>query len=295
MTFPNFLGLTGRACSFDTAEALILPVPYEATVTYEHGTARGPAAIVKASQHVELYDREYEVEPAPIYGIHTLAALDLPSDMAPAMQEIAAAVARAAASGKLIVVLGGEHTITAGVVRGLVEVVGDLTVVQLDAHSDLRQEYRGSPYNHACVARRLLDDHRIEQILQLGVRSVSTEEVAFVRDNPSRVRTWYVEEIHDGAWSDEFTARVTGRNVHVTVDVDGLDPGLVPATGTPEPDGLVWREALDIVRATTSSANVVGIDCVELAPHAGQHAADFAVARLLYKSITYALKGRGGA
>jgi agmatinase len=296
MSTPNFLDLPEAASAFDGAGALVLPVPYEATVTYGRGTAGGPAAILEASAQVELYDRELGSEPALEHGVHTLPAVEPPAEPAEAVAAIAGAVSRARGTRKLVVVLGGEHAITAGVVRGLIE-SGDtpLTVVQLDAHCDLRDEYAGSPYNHACVARRLLDETAVEQVLQLGVRSVDVEEVEFARAHPDRVRTWYAEQVHENTWRNELAERVSGRRVHLTLDVDALDPAVVPATGTPEPDGLGWRQALDIVRTTAYAGRIVAIDCVELAPRPGQHAADFAVAKLLYKAMTYAMDGNSHA
>lgn len=289
----NFLGLEGPAARLDGASVLVLPVPFEETVSYGAGTERGPAAIIEASRQIELYDREHDREPALDYGVHTLPSLRLPPDPAAALEQIGTAVARHAASGKLVVALGGEHTISAGVNRGLLEALGGpLTVVQIDAHCDLRDEYDGSPYSHACAARRMLDDTRVEQVLQLGVRSVDVSEVAYRRSNPSRVRTWHAEEVHEGDWATELRARLAGRRVHLTIDVDGLDPAIVPATGTPEPGGLTWTEALDVLRTVAAAAPVVGIDCVELAPQPGLHAADFAVSKLLYKAITYSMNRR---
>ena len=290
----DFLGLGAEHSGFERARVVVLPVPLEATVSWGGGTAGGPAAIVAASQQVELYDREHGTEPALDYGVHTLDALQL-AQLAPeaAVERIAAAVAGVARSGKLVVALGGEHTISAGVSRGLLDALGGpLTVVQIDAHSDLRDSYEDSPYSHACVARRMLDDARVEQVLQLGVRSVDVEEVAFARAQPERVHVWYAEAIHEDRWREEFERRVAGRRVHLTIDVDGLDPGIVPATGTPEPGGLSWAQTLDIIRTTARAATaIVGIDCVELAPQPGLHAADFAVAKLVYKTMTYALNG----
>ena len=288
----NFLGLQEPHATLEAARVLILPVPLEATTSWGHGASDGPQAIIAASQQVELYDREHDREPALEYGIHTLPALAPSDDPAVAVAEIAAAVADAAASGRLVVALGGEHTISAGVNHGLLDALGGpLTVVQLDAHSDLRAAYEGTPFSHACVARRILEDPRVEQVLQLGVRSIDAEEVAFARASDARVRTWYAEAIHEGGWREEFVARVRGRRVHLTIDVDGLDPAIVPATGAPEPDGLSWREALEIVSTTAAEGSIIGIDCVELAPQPGLHHADFAVATLLYKTITYALNG----
>lgn len=290
----DFLGLDDEHSGLERSRVLVLPLPLEATVSYGGGTARGSAAIVEASQQVELYDREHDAEPALAYGVHTLDALDL-AGLAPeaAVDRIGAAVATAAGTGKLVVALGGEHTISAGVSRGLLDALGGpLTVVQLDAHSDLRDAYEGEPYSHACVARRMLDDERVEQVLQLGVRSVDAEEVAFARANPERVRVWYAEEVHEDRWHEELAARLSDRRVHLTIDVDALDPAVVPATGTPEPGGLSWSQALDVIRTTArSSAQIVGIDCVELAPQPGSHVSEFAVAKLVYKTMTYALQG----
>lgn len=284
----NFLGLEAEYGDFAHAGVLVLPIPFEATVSYGHGTAGGPEAILVASQQVELYDREYDEEPVLRYGVHTLPALELPDDPAAAVAAIRAAVAEAARSGKLIVALGGEHTVSVGVGFGLLDALGGpLTVVQIDAHSDLRDQYEGTPYSHACIARRLLESPQIEQVLQLGIRSVCTEEVAFARSHPDRVSIWYAEAVHDGSWRKAFIERVKGRRVFLTIDVDGLDPSIVPATGTPEPDGLTWRETLDILRTLNEHAEVIGIDCVELAPLPGLHMADFAVAKLVYKAISY--------
>lgn len=286
----NFLGLPAPWSNRDAAGVWILPIPYEATVSYGHGTVGGPAAIIAASQQVELYDREFDREPALDFGIHTLPALDVPLQPGQAVDAIAQAVAAAAAPGRLLVGLGGEHTVSVGFGRGLLRALdGPLTVVQIDAHSDLRDEYDGSPYSHACMARRLLDEIGIEQVLQLGIRSVCPEEVALARSQPERIRVWYAEDVHDGGWQAELIERVRGRRIFLTIDVDGLDPAVIPSTGTPEPDGLSWREALAILRTVAEHARIVGLDCVELAPVPGQHAADFAAAKLVYEAISYAM------
>jgi agmatinase len=293
MTNNNFLGLPEEISNFDRAGVLVLPLPFEATVSYGGGTVDGPGAIISASQQVELYDREFDGEPALAYGVHTLAAPALSADPAEAVAQIAAATAAAARSGKLLVGLGGEHTVSVGFGRGILAALGGpLTVVQIDAHSDLRDEYEDSAYSHACIARRLLEDERIEQVLQLGIRSVCSEEVEFVRTHPDRARVWYAEQVHEGDWRSELIARIHGKRVFLTIDVDGLDPSIVPATGTPEPDGLTWRETLAILRTVTAHAEVVALDCVELAPTAGLHMADFAVAKLLYKTISYVMNAR---
>jgi N1-aminopropylagmatine ureohydrolase len=287
----TFLDLSGQEADVETAGVLVLPIPLEETVTWGRGTSRGPAAIIDASTQVELYDREFDLEPALVYGVHTLPAVRLPWGASAAVEAIELAVTTAASRGKLLVGLGGEHTMSVGFGRGLLRAMeGPLTVVQIDAHSDLRDEYEGSPYNHACVARRLLESSGIEQVLQLGIRSVDVEEVEFARANADRLRIWFAEDVHAGTWREELRDRLGGKRVYLTIDVDGLDPAVVPATGTPEPDGLSWSEALEIIRTVADVAPIVGIDCVELAPRPGQHAADFAVAKLLYKTISYAMR-----
>ncbi len=288
----NFLGLLPETAAYETAQVLVLPIPLEATVSYGSGTAVAPQAIITASQQVELYDREFDREVALEVGIHTLPPLALPQDVAEAIQIIRRATAVAAHSGKLVVGLGGEHTVSYGFGLGLLDALGNpLTVVQLDAHSDLRHSYEGSPYSHACVARRLFETSGISQILQLGIRSVCPEEVALVRAHPDRLRVWYAEEVHAGHWREGLCARVQGQRVYLTIDVDGLDTAVIPATGTPEPDGLSWRQTLDIIRTVAQHAHIVALDCVELAPIPGLHHADYATARLVYKALTYALLG----
>ncbi len=209
------------------------------------------------------------------------------------MAQIAAAAQDAAAAGQLLLGLGGEHTVTVGLVRGVAAALGGpLTVVQIDAHADLRDSYQGSALSHACVARRLIELDEVDQLLQLGVRAVSREEVAFARAYPEPIRLWYADDIHGGGWQAELRRRLAGRRVYLTLDVDGLDPSVVSATGTPEPGGLTWSEALEILRLVTDLAQVVAMDCVELAPVPGQHHSDYAVARLLYKAMSYVMAAR---
>ncbi len=291
MSIPdNFLGLPPELSDPQRAAVHILPIPFEATVSYGGGTAKGPRAIITASQQVEFYDREFGLEPVLNFGIHTLPALKLPHDPAAAFPLIEEAAAQLAPACRLPVALGGEHSITAPFVRGILQTNTEpITILQIDAHSDLRHTYEGTPYSHASVARRLLEHPQIEQILQIGIRSVCPEEVQFARENPQRVRVWYTEDTHNRNWLLELASRLQGRRVYITLDVDGLDPAIIPATGTPEPDGLTWQQTLEILRLTAKFSTIIGIDCVELAPVTGLHYADFATAKLLYKAITYAL------
>ncbi len=291
----NFLGLPETASSLESSRAVILPIPYEATVSYGAGTALGPQAIITASQQVELFDREFNAEPAMAYGIHTLPAVDTSGPARTVLNKIAETVALHAGEGKFVVGLGGEHTVSLGVGRGLLKTFGEpLSVVQIDAHCDLRDQYEDSHFSHACVTRRLIELHGIDQVLQLGIRSLSTEEIDFAREHPDNVRIWYAEDVQAGDWKAELVARTRDRNIFLTIDVDGLDPAIVPATGTPEPDGLTWAETLEILRIVAGSGRIVGMDCVELAPVEGLHASDFAVAKLVYKAISLALFNQKG-
>ena len=297
----GFLGLPEEARRPAASRVHVLPVPLERSVSYGAGTAAGPAAIIEASRQVELFDRALGGEPALAYGIHTLPPIPVErGTVEEILARVQAAVAGIAAAGKLPVVLGGEHTVTIGPVRALAAARGGargtpLAVVQVDAHADLRGEYQGSPYSHACVMRRLVEETGCE-LTQVGIRSLCAEEDAFIKGQPGRVRTFFADEIHAdpaGGWLGELAARLAGRSVYLTIDVDGLDPSVVPATGTPEPGGLSWQQAMALLETVAAAAGeIVGIDCVELAPAPGLHAADFAVAKLLYRAISLSLRRR---
>ena len=287
----NFLGLDAQHSAYESSAALILPIPYEGTVSYGQGTREGPRAIIHASQQVELYDRELDDEPALSYGVHTLPALaPVVSGPAAMVDAIAACAEEHLRSGKLLVGLGGEHTVSAGMARAVQAVHGDFVLVQIDAHSDLREEYEGSPYSHASVARRVLDMGAT--IAQFGIRSICREEIDLIRSEPDRLRVWFAEDVHAGGHLEALAEIVGGRKVFLTIDLDGFDPALVAATGTPEPGGLSWEQVLAIVRTVARAGEVVAVDCVELAPIPGQHASDFLAAKLIYKTIGLVLSSR---
>lgn len=289
MVERGFLGLDAEEAGAATAEVSILPVPLEATVSYGGGTARGPRAILEASCQVEIYDREFGGEPVFEYGIETLPPVELPPGQEVAMAAIERAVGAIVSRGRMPVSLGGEHTVTLGCVRGVLGASpGPLTVVQVDAHADLRDKYEGDPLSHACVSRRLAEEPEVEGILQLGLRSVDGEQVEFARRESHRIRQWFADDMRTSDWRSELAQRVAGRRVYLTLDVDGLDPAFVPATGTPEPGGLSWFDVLDIVRIAARESEIVALDCVELAPAPGLHASDFTAAKLVYKAVSYA-------
>jgi agmatinase len=293
----GFLDLPAELQDPLRAQVHVLPIPYEATVSYGEGTREGPAAIIAASHEVEMYEAQFDGEPCLSWGVHTMPALAAdwrtPEEMMPA---VAAAAEPVAHSGKLLVALGGEHSITPAIVRGVRLATGEpLAVVQIDAHADLRDSFHGTRHSHACAMRRSLEE--TEGILvQLGIRSCSGEEASFIRANSDRITVWRAEEIHaarPGAFLRQLSKRLAGRRIYLTIDVDGLDPSVVPATGTPEPDGLGWRQCCNILRAVAEAGEVVAMDCVELAPRPGLHASEFSVARLLYLTIAHVMRARG--
>jgi agmatinase len=290
----NFLGLPDVLASAERARAWVLPIPFESTTSYGAGTRDGPAAIITASRQVEFYDRELDGEPALSMGIHTLNPLAMvhssPKAMLAAIEEAVARILNGSPAPQILGILGGEHTITSGAVRGLARHCGmdDLVAVQIDAHADLRDEYQGSRFSHACAARRILETC---PIFQVGVRSISAEEEHF-RRGLRRVKTVFADHVQ-ASGSDhlaDLAAFVRGKTVYLTIDLDGLDPSIMPAVGTPEPGGLSWEQTLDIVRVVCGEADRVPVfDIVELAPVPGLRGPDFLAAKLTYKIMCLAL------
>ena len=290
-TPENFLGLEGECATYDGAQVVVLPIPYEATVSFGQGARSGPRAIINASRQVELYDREFDREMAYDYGVHTLPALAPHAAGPEAMVEAIHACAREhLAAGKMLVGLGGEHSISSGFARAIHDVHGDFVLVQIDAHSDLRDNYDGSPYSHASVARRIAELGA--PILQFGIRSICLEEMDYIRATPDTTRVWFNDDVHAGGHLPELAARIKGKKVFLTIDVDGFDPSIIPATGTPEPHGLTWVQVLDIVKTVCSNSTVVAFDCVELAPIPGMHSSEFITAKLVYKVINHIMHQR---
>ncbi|HEX6939960.1 MAG TPA: agmatinase [Longimicrobiales bacterium] len=286
----NFLGLDEAASGFERARAVILPVPYEATTSFGAGAARGPSAILEASRYIELYDQELDAEPYEV-GVATLPSLELTgAGPAEAVAELRAAYDALldAAPDKFVIMLGGEHSITSAPVLAWADRLKRdggrrLSVLQIDAHTDLRPEYEGSPYSHASVMHRV---HERVNIVAVGIRALTREERELARRSDD-IHLFFADDIHDGeAWMDDVLARL-GDDVYITFDVDGLDPSLVPSTGTPEPGGLSWYPTLKLLRRVFRERNVVAADVVELAPIPGMHAPDFLVAKLVYKMIGY--------
>jgi agmatinase len=290
MSYPNFLGL--KSLPVKDAEAVIAPIPYEATTTYGGGCRLGPEAILNASQQVELWDEEYNWDPSAAIGLATALSI-LPEAAGPQamLDKIKRVVQPWTAQGKLLCALGGEHTITAALVQVLLTKHPDLQVVALDAHADLRERYDGTPLSHACVMRRVYETGR--PLTLMGVRSYSEEERQFMRVAP-RFTLFQARELNTAeGWRRglEHLANLRGP-VYLSIDADALDPGIMPAVGTPEPGGLSYQQALDIIQTIARRGPVVGLDLVELAPIPGQRVSEFTAARLLYKALGYIYHAR---
>jgi agmatinase len=287
-----FLGLDEAASDFETAGAVILPVPYESTTSYGGGTRAGPAAIIEASRYLELYDQEMDAEVGAEVGVHTLPAVELTrAGATPAMAELREVHDRVleAAGERFVIMLGGEHSVSGPAILSHAERRSDrLTVLQMDAHADLRASYEGSPHSHASVMARVLD---AADVVGVGLRAVSAEEIEVARGREGITMVWADDMWHDDAWMDRALAAL-GPNVYLSFDVDYFDPSLVPSTGTPEPGGGDWYRTLRFLRRVFAERHVVGCDVVELAPTPGLHAPNFLVAKLVYKLLAYRFQHR---
>jgi agmatinase len=285
----NFLGLPGRYSRYETARFAVLPVPYDSTTSFQTGTRNGPAAILEASKQVELFDEELEAE-CHRSGVATLDAV-MPNMAGPAAmhEELFKFARKIVRDGKFLLALGGEHGISSALVRAVLSRHKKLSVLQIDAHCDLRDSYEGTPYSHACVMRRVLDLGA--SIVPVGIRNVSAEEHRFLKGK--RIPLVTARECQmDDTWIDRVLDAL-GDTVYVTVDVDGFDPAFAPGTGTPEPGGLHWFDVTALLRLVCAEKNVVGADVVEVMPIPGQAVTEFLAARLAYKIIAY-VSTRGG-
>ena len=272
-----------------SARAVVIPFGLEASVSYGSGTAAGPAAIIAASQQLELYDEELGCEPYLKYGVAAVREPIIAQPLAAALDQVADIVGRVLAAGKFPLVLGGEHSLTAGAIRPFAERYQDLIVLQFDAHGDLRDGYLGEPLSHASAMRRVLDSPRI-QLVSIGIRAVCEAEAHFYEANRDRIAIHWAKD--QARWDvEEILKSLHGRPVYITFDIDALDAAVMPATGTPTPGGLGYWQALSIVRRACEVGNVVGADLVEFAPIKGFHAYDYTAAALAYKLLSYALAG----
>ena len=280
----NFLGIPDDEAKYQDSRGVVVPVPWEATVSYGAGTAKGPAAILDASRYVELYDEVLREEPYRKGGIHTAPAVDVSGgDVIAFLDGLESVAARLFADGKFPVFLGGEHSLTTAPVRAAKSAFEDLSVLQFDAHADLRESYEGTPWSHAAVMRRV---HELGvPAVPLGIRAISVEEAEFLHDEDMPV-FWSHRIAHGEEWMDTVLNTLSDT-VYITFDVDYFDPSLIPATGTPEPGGGFWHETMRFLGYVFQEKNVVGMDVVELAPIAGLHAPDFVIARLVHRCLGY--------
>ncbi len=275
--------------SLENAKAVVLPVPYEGTATYGKGTALGPAAILEASTQVEFYDIELKRNICEDVPAHTLDALEVDDDPEKTAKLVEETVREMVKSGKRPVILGGEHSITPGAVAGLGE--KDFSVLQIDAHSDLRDSYEGKRYSHACAMRRVGDITK--STVQVGIRSMCYEEAEYIKENKLEDSIFYADDLlrkkKDGMLDKKDIEKMVSQlkeKVYVTVDIDGFDPSVVPGTGTPEPGGLLWHDVLDIMRAVAKK-EVLGFDIVEVSPIPNSNVSEFTAAKLAYKMMGY--------
>lgn len=279
----NFLGLDEQESRLDKSRYVILPVPYEFTTTYGHGTVLGPAAIVEASQEVELFDDELKTEPYRA-GIHTAELVEVIRESPHKQNQVVyRRYVELVQRGKVVCMLGGEHSITYGTVKACLEKFPKLTVLQIDAHADLRDSYLGDPHNHACVMRRVRD--LTDKTVSVGIRNYSTEEHHYIQEHHVRIFSAY-EMSRSSDWIEKVAECLNG-DIYITFDLDAFDPSLVPAVGTPEPGGLSWYDAVGLLRQVISKCNLVGFDVMELSPIEGEIASNFTAAKLVYKIIAY--------
>jgi N1-aminopropylagmatine ureohydrolase len=266
---------------YEKAKAIIIPAPFEGTVSWKTGTVNGPDAVHEASPNIELYDPDLDSEPY-LCGIHGLAPLDIPEKAEDAVNKVFETVSLELKNDKTPVIVGGEHSLTSGSVRACLEKYPDLSVLQLDAHADLRDKYEGNKYSHACVMRRIADLGI--DFVQAGIRSMSKEENDWlVHYNKKIISSRFILENPD--WTKTVLAGLSD-NIYLTFDVDVLDPAYMPSTGTPEPGGISYYHAVDLMLDILNSGKkVVGMDMMELAPVKCLHNANFLAAKLLYLMI----------
>ncbi len=265
---------------YESSKVVFLPIPYDGTSTWVKGADKGPEAIIDASGHMELYDIDTDSEIYMI-GLHTAPPVNEGSSPESMVDAAYVRVRSMIKDEKFIVSIGGEHSVSIGPIKAHVEAYDDLTVLQFDAHTDLRQEYEGSRYNHACVMARTLE---LCPFVQVGIRSMDVEELPFIRKD----RIFYAKDIRAGvnpSWKSDVVDLLSS-NVYITIDLDGFDPSIMPSTGTPEPGGLYYYDLIELVRKVNEERNIVGFDVVELCPNPINKSPDFLASKLIYQIIS---------
>jgi agmatinase len=280
----NFGGIAEEEfSSFENSRVLVWPISYEGTVSYGGGTGEGAKAVIDASRNMELYDEETDAEVYKL-GIHTLdesPSINPPERMMNALYDRAKELL---SSNKFVTMIGGEHSVSAPVIRAHAEKYPNISILQIDAHADLRDTYDGTPYSHASIMARCVKDLKIPAV-QVGIRSISADEARVIDQLPTRI-FWAKDIVGRDDWWDDAVDGLT-ENVYLTIDIDGLDPSLVSATGTPEPGGLGWYETVGLIRTLARKRNVVGMDLTEYSFVEGQSASAFLCAKLIYKTLAF--------
>ncbi len=279
----TFLGLPEDP---QRARVVFIPAPYDATTSYKPGTREGPRRIIEASRYLEFYDEETHTEVYKLAPFLTLAEPELPVEPEKALKVLSDLIRPHLEKGLFPVILGGEHTVSLALIRPLLSRYPDLCILQVDAHTDLRESYQDCALSHACVMRRALEEG-VRDLFPVGIRALSQEEALFIQEK--RLRVYWAKEVRKdpGKVTEEILSRLKGRPLYVTLDLDGLDPSEVPGVGTPEPGGLYWYELLEILWLIARKAHVVGFDVVELLPLPHDHRSEFLAARLVYKFLSY--------
>ncbi|MES2691376.1 MAG: agmatinase [Bacteroidota bacterium] len=286
----NFLAIEDDdLCSYKKSKYVIQSAPYEYTSSYLQGSHKGPSAIIKASQFVELFDEELDQESYRYGGICTLPAMDFDGKVdEKAIKLIEKNTAKLLDDNKFPVTLGAEHTITYGTMRAVQKKYSDVCMLQIDAHSDLRESYHDNKYSHASVMKRVFDMG--VPLTQIGIRAQCIEEAALIKSSKN-IHTFYAHQVRQNPnWMDE-ALKTLGHNVYISIDADGFDPAVVPAVGTAEPNGMLWNETLTFLKKVIEKKNIVGFDVVEIAPVKGNTLSEYTMAKLVYRLIGYLTLG----
>ena len=282
----GFLGIDNK--SKVKENVVIIPFGLEKTVSYGSGTRKGPNEIIKASHQVELFDEDLNKEPYKNIGIKTLKPFPIKKKMDDALKQIENINKLLLDKKKFPLVLGGEHSLTAGSIRPFIKKFGKICLLHFDAHADLRNSYNGNKFSHASAIRRCLDDPKVN-VISFGIRNISSSEVPFLKKNKKRIKIFWAKD--KSKWNlNKFKKIIRNKKVYITFDVDGLDSSLMPATGTPEPGGLFWNETIKIIKIAAQSSHVVGADINELSPIKGFDSYNFLTAKLAYKIISYSFE-----
>ena len=284
----NFLAIEEEYSNYNDSKIVIVSVPYEYTVTYGSGTSNAPAAIIKASGYVEFYDDEFDTEICFSKKIATLEPLNITNCYdAEMLTKVENEIDKLLADNKFVVTLGGEHTIATAPIKSHFKKYPSMTLLHFDAHSDLRDEYQGSKYSHASFMSRVAEFFPPDKIVQVGIRAQCIEESNFIKEN--KINTFYASAIRKGLHGTNWQKKIAsmlGNEIYITFDVDYFDPSLMPTTGTPEPDGFLYNETLEIFRQIRESGKkIIGFDVVELSPVTSIPHTDFTIAKLIYKLL----------